>query len=812
MTTTRTTYHAIRNTQHATHNTRLASCFLLLAICTLAFTLRAQKITWVGTHRDEGVYISLADQMFHGQVIYRDVVDNKPPGLPWLILGLFRLFGPGIIAPRVTAVLTASLTCLLVFLIGREISGTGVGLLAALFFALDPLSIFWGRFALTEPLMALLEAAALYAFIVGWERRSRWPFVLSGLLIGGAFTAKQPGIVVSGALIAFVALEALRTRPLSKATAQSITPVALLAGGFALAWLPTLLYLGFNHALGDYVTFVFGANRLDWRNLLALPERLAATGQYFLRRPALLMALPGAAIAIARRKNHPFEPLLTLWAVAEYGFLLILQHLEYDWGGFSHYILSAIAPLSLLGAVFVGWAVADFRSLLRLRKSLCLLALIAILALTIRPFWADLRKALWLDYPGSTLEQEARVGQYIQQTTAPDDRILVLANSIFYYWAERRPASRFIHYTWRYGQTRLGEEVVADIERALHDPQTKLVVATNDNLQWLVPPPIKSTLKRDFLIRHILPYDYNFHDQVCFFTRRAADEAPLPVFDSADGLAIQHPLAATFEGEVRLRGVDVDSFTLQPGYPLRLSSYWQVLARTRQDYVIVARLVDDAGTEVGADGGFPLRGRYPTGLWTAGEVFRDDRAIPVPPDLPPGRYRLELELYDLKLARSVPATGSTALPPFKVPQPTVPPSAIAHPLGATFAPGLELAGFRLTPAVVQPGQTVTIELYWRAGERLAEDYTVFVHLTDGQGRVIAQSDSQPDGGRYPTSIWDEGELVEDTHRLTIPPGTPPGEYRLVAGLYLLATMERLPVVGDASGENAVELGTITVTD
>ena len=71
---------------------------------------------------------------------------------------------------------------------------------------------------------------------------------------------------------------------------------------------------------------------------------------------------------------------------------------------------------------------------------------------------------------------------------------------------------------------------------------------------------------------------------------------------------------------------------------------------------------------------------------------------------------------------------------------------------------------------------------------MAVDYTVFVQALAADGRVAAQSDSQPVAGTYPTGIWSPGEVVADTHRLTLPPG----EYRLVAGMYDLATMKRLP--------------------
>lgn len=54
-------------------------------------------------------------------------------------------------------------------------------------------------------------------------------------------------------------------------------------------------------------------------------------------------------------------------------------------------------------------------------------------------------------------------------------------------------------------------------------------------------------------------------------------------------------------------------------------------------------------------------------------------------------------------------------------------------------------------------------LYWEADGRLQADYTVFVHLAGGDGGIVAQGDSPPVSGRYPTGAWQPGETVQDVH-------------------------------------------------
>jgi 4-amino-4-deoxy-L-arabinose transferase-like glycosyltransferase len=141
-----------------------------------------------------------------------------------------------------------------------------------------------------------------------------------------------------------------------------------------------------------------------------------------------------------------------------------------------------------------------------------------------------------------------------------------------------------------------------------------------------------------------------------------------------------------------------------------------------------------------------------------------------------------------------------------------------YPVQATLGTGVRLLGYALDAKVVAPGEVVHLVLYWQALEPMAVDYTVFTHLLGENnpasgGPLWAGHDGQPDAGRYPTSAWQPGEIVLDVHPLAIPPDTPPGEYSLQAGLYLLASMERVPAwqaAGERLPEDAVPLGNVGV--
>lgn len=80
---------------------------------------------------------------------------------------------------------------------------------------------------------------------------------------------------------------------------------------------------------------------------------------------------------------------------------------------------------------------------------------------------------------------------------------------------------------------------------------------------------------------------------------------------------------------------------------------------------------------------------------------------------------------------------------------------------------------------VPAGSTVRVGIVWRANSAPARDYQVRMRLADGREHVWSQSKEGPVRGRYPTSAWQANEVVPDSHGLLIPPGTPPGEYRIM---------------------------------
>jgi hypothetical protein len=126
-----------------------------------------------------------------------------------------------------------------------------------------------------------------------------------------------------------------------------------------------------------------------------------------------------------------------------------------------------------------------------------------------------------------------------------------------------------------------------------------------------------------------------------------------------------------------------------------------------------------------------------------------------------------------------------------------------------------LLGCRLKPEEVVPGEELELTLYWMAtnAQPVAEDYTVFVHLVDASGQIIAQHDGEPVAGRIPTSTWREGDTIIDTHRLEWQTQEYTGPVSAKVGLYSLQTLQRLPAYeseGERLPDDCIVLGEISI--
>jgi hypothetical protein len=288
---------------------------------------------------------------------------------------------------------------------------------------------------------------------------------------------------------------------------------------------------------------------------------------------------------------------------------------------------------------------------------------------------------------------------------------------------------------------------------------------------------------------------------------------PLSASDVAlfpDRQGPSNPLERRFANGVKLLGYSIAQDTLTPGSQVILTLYWQADHLVDNEFEIFVHLVDRTSVVRSQGNSAPLAGSYTGTLWAPGEIVPDPHTIILPADLAPGKVRFEIGLakpgllerlsivdpqgreYDdlVTLGTSQVVSHSRDISD----QATTASSSVAAASKVAeemvFAEIASLQGYQVS-GTAQPGGTLRLTLDWHALERIDEDYTVFVHLVDSTGRIVAQNDHQPQNGANPTSWWSLDETVRDEMELDIPPDAPSGPYSFRIGLYQVSNGIRL---------------------
>lgn len=300
-----------------------------LPVAAAAVTVLLRLPTLLEPHHyaDEGIFAAVAQQLLHGETLYRTVWDDKPPLIYWLYAAVLATAGPSMPTLRLIAALWAAAGTAAVALLGSRWASPRVGLAAGVLFALLVSTPFIeGTLALTE-----LFAAAPVA----------WAYVLAGVPTPATARRALAAGVLLGVAVLFKQVAALDTLALGIALLLTGGPrrAALLLGGWLLlpATVGALLAVQGSLATGAHAVFGFYGGYLA-----------AGSGHTPLTRllglvPGLI-ALSGAVIAARWGRLGPGH-VLALWLA----FAVTGATLAGRWYG--HYLVQAAAPVALTVAL-----------------------------------------------------------------------------------------------------------------------------------------------------------------------------------------------------------------------------------------------------------------------------------------------------------------------------------------------------------------------------------------------------------------------------------------------------------------------------
>lgn len=297
---------------------------LLCLAFVLAVLLRCRYARWTHIYTyDSYYYLNLARSLMHGfSYSVRGMPHGKFLPLYPAATGVASLFFPSYeSAAKAVNVFFSALTVFPAYGIGKVMLDRKAGIFAALFIAVEPISVTWSTVPMSEGLFVFLACTALYLFLRFWKRRFRGD---ARLLYGAAFMCglaamtRWEGLLAMAIFSLLVLYEVVRGR-------VSIRPLVVMALFFILAYSPWLMrnvFVRGNPFPLDYLTEVSAH-----KETIAVPILWSRFKKYFFFTESvalygtthtynywlLLLGYAGMALTLWRRELRRFFPAVFLW-------------------------------------------------------------------------------------------------------------------------------------------------------------------------------------------------------------------------------------------------------------------------------------------------------------------------------------------------------------------------------------------------------------------------------------------------------------------------------------------------------------------
>ncbi len=284
-------------------------------------------------------------------------------------------------------------------------------------------------------------------------------------------------------------------------------------------------------------------------------------------------------------------------------------------------------------------------------------------------------------------------------------------------------------------------------------------------------------------------------------------------FDGTRLHGVAVPLDYDFSGQMRLIGYDPPVQPLASDRDVAVALYWAAPRPPAANYSVGLYLRDAAGHLYGQDDHQNPAG-YPTSRLDAEHYIRDEHILRPYVGTPPGRYQLEVSLYDQITGQTLGVAdaaghflGHTAtVAEVEVVRPTHFPPVESlprpAPLSLPLGDGLRFLGGDALPTTMREGEQRTLVLYWQAERVPQEATTATLIWLNEEGEPIAARWWEPGGPDHPPTTWSRGEIVRDVVDVVAPVMPQAQGERLAGGRFTVEV--RLLLTGKAGpiGEGA----------
>jgi len=761
---------------------------LLILLVGLCFAVRLYDLEGKSLWSDEGLTLRRAEQPFalvlqNVNLIpldpdYQDgsepeAVARTPDLHPPLYFALMHLWirvvGKSEFALRFPSVAAATLTVPLLYVLARSLLNRETGLWAALLGSISPFFLWYAQEARMYTWLLVLSLTSVYLFLRLLEDKSRRRDYVAYTAVSLALLyTHYAGFFLLAFEIAIYALYRLRAGRWRALAILIALPVAALplvpylwrilhvqVFSFTFRPLPAIL----REAWGSFSLGPTPSTPHTWWRLLPFLVLVCIGG--------LMRRTPERARGWAVGLGYLVLPILTHY---------LLSYLKPNYMNPRHLMVAAPA-----------WELLMAHGLTTLRRwfspSLVLmLGMVLFLRgqasydmLTSHRFWKD-------DIRGAV--------EYIEARAQPGDAIVlhhpVIRLTFDYYYDGTCPETTIP----RYGNTSDTEQARATFAEW---------VERYERIWFMYGPP-PTYFPHEFLPNwadaHLFKIRQQEFEAWWTYVGVAAYQKSPPTLESlpADARAVDERW-----GAVHLVGVQAQDATA--GETGLLDLYWRRTQGepSKEPLHLKLELQDETGTawyqrttEV-----LPF---YPPAAWPSDRVVHTQLRLPLPEDIPPIAYSVDLEL--------VGSDGSRAIGHMRVRRSSSPRSASRRM--ALFADGIELLTFNLESNTFRAGYPLVGSLTWRAYEAPEEDYQLQVRLVDQQKREVITNQTLPSASGFPTSDWLPGDLVAGHLLLPLPADLQSGIYNVEIGLVETESNRVLPLQRWYGKREYLTLGAIQI--
>ena len=470
--------------QNDIHDKTLRVARWTLAVIVFGFVLAIRiRLLGIPLERDEGEYAYAGQLMLQGIPPYKLAYNMKFPGTYAAYAVIMSIFGQTIFGIHLGLLLVNAITVALIFLLGRRLMDSTVGIAAATSYAvlsMSPSVLGLAAHATNFVMVFVLGGTLLMLRLPESERHSFERLSAGGLLFGIGALMKQPALLfISFAAIhllwndvhqRFILKKILLRNLIFGVTA--IVPLGITclilsyAGVFDKFWFWTVRYAA------QYGTFLIGE---IYTGKWPLYRAMQVSGRSITEAIGMawgLWALAGLGLIIGLWERRSRSSTTFLLGFLVFSALAVCQGFYFR----PHYFIMILPAVSLL----VGVAISNLSDLLTSRMIVVRFAPLFLLGVTLGLpiFWekkfffvVSPVEACRMIYSDNPFAESVKIADYLRDHTSPDDTIAVLGSEPeIYFYAQRHSATGYI-YTYglmepqKYAR-QMQEEMIREIERA----------------------------------------------------------------------------------------------------------------------------------------------------------------------------------------------------------------------------------------------------------------------------------------------------------------------------------------------------------